>query len=79
MKISENALIKRINRAVRRRFGEDVSLRKSLGDQARREFGEYYLQDDARNYVLRTHVNLKALAQEVHAIPGTNYGRFGDD
>jgi hypothetical protein len=55
---SERTLYQRINRRVRRDF---LMLRKSRGESAKRELGDYYLVDTFRNTIVDCHVDLSEL------------------
>ena len=60
--VSEKVVVERINRALR---PDGEQLRKTRGERARLDLGDYYVQDVRRNLALQTFVDVEALAREL--------------
>lgn len=59
--ISRHALTQRLNRALAK---EDRQLKKSRGERARQDCGEYYVLDTTGNYIVEKDVDLETLGRE---------------
>ena len=60
--VLRRAVITRINRSLK---PEGQRLRAVRGERARRDLGDYYVQDFQRNLGLQTHVDVEDFAREL--------------
>ena len=60
--ISEKAVVARINRRLRR---DGQMLRKTRGELARRDLGDYWVHELSRNLALETRVDPEEMAREL--------------
>ena len=60
--VSDHTLLLRINRSLKR---NGQKLHKTRGAAAKFQLGEYYIGDDGRGILVRHHVDIHALAEEV--------------
>jgi hypothetical protein len=65
VKVSERALIQRINRKL---AANGESLKKSRGDRARSDLGEYYIINLHKNSVVNFGFDLEAKGRELGAL-----------
>lgn len=69
--VSPRALIQRINRRLRRDADGDVPdiVRATRGrGNAWLDLGDYYLLDQRRNFVIKTHVDIEDLGRELKVL-----------
>lgn len=62
VEVTENAVAKRISRALAK---DGEVLRKTRGERARLDLGDYYVLNASRNYPTSTDVDLEALGREL--------------
>jgi len=62
MKISESALIKRINRKL---AADGERLHTTRGERWRGERGDHFIIDERRNFIVAKHVDVRELAREL--------------
>ena len=60
--VSENALIKRINRKLKL---QDQALRKARSERVRLDLGQYFIVDFRRNLSLDTNINIEEFGREI--------------
>ena len=62
MRITERALLQRINRRLKQ---DAEQVRTARGDQAERDVGRYYIVNMKRNSIESMHVHLEKLGREL--------------
>lgn len=68
MKVSEKALVQRINRKLAH---TEERLCKSRSEQDARSFGWHFVHSERFNTATRTHVDLESLGRDLHVLrPG---------
>lgn len=63
--LTQDAVIKRINRALSSRGKEYERVKKARGEKLRSEVGEIYRLDINRNLILEKHINVEQFAREL--------------
>jgi hypothetical protein len=70
--ISEDAVIKRINRILEQQNpGEFLRIKKTRGSRAQQDLGEFYLVNGNRNFVVDHHLDLNEVAEQYKVMSST--------
>jgi hypothetical protein len=65
--VSGRAVMQRINREL---ASQGKVLKKSRGERARQDFGDYYIIDVNRNFLVESHCDLEELGRKLAVLRG---------
>jgi hypothetical protein len=68
LKVSDSALVKRINRKLAKDWGLNKVLRKNRGWQMKSNFGDYCLFNYINNYVVKSFIDVGSLAKDLNVL-----------
>lgn len=63
--VSQQALIKRINRKLKQ---DGQQLKKARGERWKSTTGDYFIVDINRNYIVETHIDLEKYGRKIGAL-----------
>jgi hypothetical protein len=70
--VSEDAVIKRINRILEQQNpGEFLRIKRTRGSRAQQDLGDFYLHNGNRNFVQDTHLDLNEVAKQYKVLSST--------
>jgi hypothetical protein len=74
--LSERALVKRINRVLKRKGSLGWQLKKARGGKVKSSVGDYYILDIERNFIMQPNVDIEEYAREIGVLQ--DHERFAE-